>query len=108
MTSGAQALDGQFIEVSWGFHGIPISSRVFFLPRGCSFRLLGVLGVEVDDAWDDSWRGTLQSGFTWKLSLPTWGVDVDGLAYPLYRPMAHRCQARGWSLSARHCPVLSL
>jgi hypothetical protein len=26
----------------------------------------------------------LRSGFTWQLSLPTWGVDVDGLAYPLH------------------------
>jgi hypothetical protein len=25
-----------------------------------------------------------QSGFTWWLSLPTWGVNVDGLAYPLH------------------------
>jgi hypothetical protein len=23
-----------------------------------------------------------QSGFTWRLILPTWGIDVDGLAYP--------------------------
>jgi hypothetical protein len=32
MTSGAQTSDGLFIEVGWGFRGVPISSRVFFLP----------------------------------------------------------------------------
>jgi hypothetical protein len=38
-----------------------------------------------------------RSGFTWRLSIPTGGVrgDVDGLAYPLHRPMVHSCQARG-------------
>jgi hypothetical protein len=25
-----------------------------------------------------------RSGFTWWLSLPTWGVNMDGLAYPLH------------------------
>jgi hypothetical protein len=29
----------------------------FFLPPGCSFWLSSILGAEVDDAWDDSWRG---------------------------------------------------
>jgi hypothetical protein len=50
----------------------------------------------------------LQSGFTWWLSLPMWGRDVDGLAYPLHQPTAHSCQARGQGLSAKHYPVLSL
>jgi hypothetical protein len=46
-----------------------------------------------------------QSGFTWRLCLPMWGSDVDGLASPLHRPMAHSCQARGHVLSARCCLV---
>jgi hypothetical protein len=58
MTSGAHTSNGRFIKVGLGFDGIPIGSRVFFLPPGCSFRLPGVLGVEVDDAWDDFWRGS--------------------------------------------------
>jgi hypothetical protein len=45
------------VEVGWGFHGIPVGSNVLFLPPGCSFRLLGNLGAEVDDARVDSWRG---------------------------------------------------
>jgi hypothetical protein len=49
-----------------------------------------------------------QSGFTWQLSLPTWGVDVDGLACPLHRPMARGCQMWGQGLSARRCPKLWL
>jgi hypothetical protein len=49
-----------------------------------------------------------QSGFTWHLSFPMWGVDVDGLACPLHRPTAHNRQVRGQGLSARCCPILSL
>jgi hypothetical protein len=50
MTSGAQTSDGLFIEVGWGFRGVPISSSllltslVFFLAPGHS----------LDDAQDDS------------------------------------------------------
>jgi hypothetical protein len=49
-----------------------------------------------------------RSSFTWWLSLPTWRVDVDGLACPLYQPMSHNYQMRGHDLSASHCPILSL
>jgi hypothetical protein len=49
-----------------------------------------------------------RSGFTWRLSFPTWRVDVEGLAYPLHRPMTHSYQVRGHGLSARRYPVLSL
>jgi hypothetical protein len=31
MTSGAQTREGWFIKVGWGFHGILLVSRVFFL-----------------------------------------------------------------------------
>jgi hypothetical protein len=54
MTSETQTLDSQFIEVGWAFLGIHVGSRVFFLPPRCSFWLLGILGVDVDDAQDDS------------------------------------------------------
>jgi hypothetical protein len=37
----------------------------------------------------------LHSVFTWQLSLPTWGVNVDGLAYPLHWPMVRSCQQKG-------------
>jgi hypothetical protein len=49
-----------------------------------------------------------RNGFTWQLSLPMLGVDVDMLAYPLHQPTTHSYQVRGHSLSARRCPVLSL
>jgi hypothetical protein len=58
ITSGADTWDGQFPEVGWSFHGIPVGSRVFFLPPGYSFRLPGILGAEVVDAQDDSSRGS--------------------------------------------------
>jgi hypothetical protein len=38
MTSEAQTREGQFIEVSWGFDGILLGSRVFFLAPGHSRR----------------------------------------------------------------------
>jgi hypothetical protein len=34
---------------------------------------------------------------TWLLSLPTWGVDVDGLACPLHRPTTCSHLSRGQS-----------
>jgi hypothetical protein len=39
------------------FHGVLVSSRVFSLPSGCSLWLPGILDDEVDNGWDDSWRG---------------------------------------------------
>jgi hypothetical protein len=36
---------------SWRVVGV---SKAFFLPPLCSFQLPGVLGTEVDGAWDDS------------------------------------------------------
>jgi hypothetical protein len=62
-----------------GFHGVQISSRVFFLPLGCSLRQPSIPGDEVDGARDDSWRGCF-SVFTWRLSIPTLGVGCGGRA----------------------------
>jgi hypothetical protein len=50
----------------------------FFWAVECSLLLPSILGAEVDDAWDDSWRGS----FAERLYLVTkpshLGVDVDG------------------------------
>jgi hypothetical protein len=44
--------------------------------------------------------------FTWLLSLPTWGVDVDGLAYPLHHPTVHGSQMRNRaSCLVLPCPI---
>jgi hypothetical protein len=32
-----------------------------------------------------------RSSFKWQLSLPTLAINVDGLAYPMHRPMSHSC-----------------
>jgi hypothetical protein len=41
--------------------------------------------------------GTLlrDASLTWLLSLPTWGVNVDGLACLMHRPTAYGRQMRG-------------
>jgi hypothetical protein len=49
MTSGAQTRQGQFEEVSWGFHGILVGSRVFLPSRW--MMLEKVLGVGVVRSW---------------------------------------------------------
>jgi hypothetical protein len=80
MTSGAQTREGRL--------GLPWHSS----------RIPGILGAEVADARDKSWRGS----FTKRLYFPAkpshMGINVDGLAYPLHRPMAHSCQMRGRGL----------
>jgi hypothetical protein len=70
--------------------GVPFGSRAFLALR---WTMPGTILGEVAS----------QSGFTWHPSFPTSGVDVDGLTYPLHRPMAHSCQVRGQGLSARRC-----
>jgi hypothetical protein len=78
MTSGAQTQDSQFIEVSWRFprcshqfQSLLLASRVFSW-------LTGILGDEVDDGRDDERLHC--DVFTWRLSIPMWAVEVDGLA----------------------------
>jgi hypothetical protein len=55
---------------------------------------------EVGDARVSSWRD-----YSWCLCLATtlshMGGEVDRLAYPLHRPMAHCCLLRGQSLPVR-------
>jgi hypothetical protein len=80
MTSGAQTREGQ-LEQSW-----------------CSSGLLSILGAEVDDVQDESWRGSFVKRLYLSAKPSHMGVDVNGLAYPLHRPTAHSCQTRGQGL----------
>jgi hypothetical protein len=43
MASGSQDREGQFVEISRGFHGVPAGSRV-------------LRGTKVDDTQECSWR----------------------------------------------------
>jgi hypothetical protein len=56
---------------------------------------MGVLGVEVDDARDGSWRCCFTT-LLYLVAKPSHvGVDVDRLTCPLHRPMACGRQTRG-------------
>jgi hypothetical protein len=67
----------------------------FFLAHRCPSWFPGVLGAEVDDAQDDSWRGSFIA-WLYLVAKPSHvGVDVDGLAYPLHHHTVHNCQTRG-------------
>jgi hypothetical protein len=58
MTTGAQTREGWFVEVSWGFHGVLLGSRAFWVLRWTtSVMSLGEV--------------TSLRGFTCRLSLPT-------------------------------------
>jgi hypothetical protein len=58
MTSGAQAGDSRFIEVSLVLPGCSHQFQSHLLaPPGNSIRHPGVLDDENNDAQDDSWRG---------------------------------------------------
>jgi hypothetical protein len=74
MTNGAHTREGQLA-----------------LPWHSSW-LLGVPGAVVNDARDDSWRGSF---VMWLLGE---GVNVDGLAYPLHWPTVGSSQVRGHDL----------
>jgi hypothetical protein len=70
----------------------------FFWALRCSSWLPGILGAEVDDIWDNSWRGNFA---LWLYLTPKpshVGVDVDGLAYPPRWSTVHSCQMRGYGL----------
>jgi hypothetical protein len=64
-----------------------------------SSKLSGILGAEVDDVWDEPWRGS----FVKRLYLPAkpspMGIDMDGLPYPLHWPGL---------IADRRCLILSL
>jgi hypothetical protein len=69
-----------------------------FWAHGCSSWLLSVLGDEVDDARDNSWRDSFTMWLYLTAKPSHMGVDVDGLTYPLHRPMIRSCQTRGQGL----------
>jgi hypothetical protein len=92
MTSGVQTWGGQFIEISWGIPwpysclpGVLFGSRAFLALRWTVPEM--ILGEVAS-----------RCGFTWWLSLPTWGVDVDRLDYSLHRPTVCSSQTRGQGL----------
>jgi hypothetical protein len=58
------------------------------------FLVPGVLGAEVDDARDGSWRRCFTAWLYMTAKPSHMGVNVDGLAYPLYHPRAYSCQMR--------------
>jgi hypothetical protein len=69
----------------------------FSVPR-CSSWFPGVLGTEVDDLRDSSWRRYFLAWLYLAAKPAHVGFDVDGLAYPLHRPTACSHQARGHGL----------
>jgi hypothetical protein len=75
-----------------------MASIVFFLALGCSIGFPGILGAEVDDAWDSSWRHCFMAWLYLGAKPSHVGVDVDGLACPLHCPMACSRQMRGQGL----------
>jgi hypothetical protein len=70
---------------------------MFFWAPGSSW-FLPVLGAEVDDAHDGSWRCCFVAWLYLIAKSYHMGVDVDGLAYLLYRPMTFCHQTRGQGL----------
>jgi hypothetical protein len=69
----------------------------FWAPR-CSSWLPSVLGAEVVDTQDDSWRYNFMMWLYMMAKSSHVGVDVDRLAYPLHRPTVCSCQTRGHGL----------
>jgi hypothetical protein len=66
----------------------------FFWTPGCSSWFLGILGTEMDDARDGSWRRCFTT-LLYLAAKPThMGVDMDVLAYPLHRPKVCGRQTR--------------
>jgi hypothetical protein len=53
-----------------------------YLVPGCSSVFLSVLGTEVDDAWDGSWRRCFMAWLYLAAKPSHVGVNVDRLAYP--------------------------
>jgi hypothetical protein len=92
MTSGAQTREGQFIEVSWGFHGVLIASSLFLPPRWMI--LEKVLGVGVVRHW-----------CYLAAKPPRVGVIVDGLACPC-TVLRHAAVRRGGRAFCQVVPCL--
>jgi hypothetical protein len=68
---------------------------MFFLAPGCSSQFLSVLGAEVDNAQDGSWRHCFVAWLYLAAKPSHMRVDVDELACPLHGPMAYNHQTMG-------------
>jgi hypothetical protein len=76
----------------------------FYWALGCSSWLCGILGAEVDDAQDDSWRGSF-AVWLYLVAKPShMGFDVDGPAYRLHRPTVRSFQTGGHDLLVTEPP----
>jgi hypothetical protein len=71
---------------------------MLFLAPECSSWFQCILGVEVDDARDDSWRGSFMVWLYLTAEPSHVGINVDGLGYPLHCPTIHSCPMRGHDL----------
>jgi hypothetical protein len=67
----------------------------FFWAPECSSWFPHVVGTEVDDAQDGSWRRCFVTLLYLAAKPAHMGVDVDGLACPLHRLMASCRQTKG-------------
>jgi hypothetical protein len=70
----------------------------FFLAPGCSSRFLGILGAEVNDAHNGSWRRCFTAWLYLAANPSRMWVNVDGLACPLHHPTTCCRQMRGQGL----------
>jgi hypothetical protein len=68
---------------------------LFFLAPRYSSQFLDVLGAEVDDAQDGSWRRCFTTWLYLAAKPSHVEVNVDRLAYPLHCPMTYYHQMRG-------------
>jgi hypothetical protein len=57
--------------------------------------LPGVLRAEVNNVWDDSWRGSFAMWLYLTVKPSHVEVNVDRLAYLLHGSMVRSCQTRG-------------
>jgi hypothetical protein len=89
MTSGAQTWDSWFVDVGCRFPRCSRQFQTLLLPSWVFSSALGHYWRR--GGWRPRWflERLLHDVFTWWLSLPTWGVEVNRLAYPLHRPTAH-------------------
>jgi hypothetical protein len=71
------------LESSSSLLGVLLGSQVFMMMR---WTMLETLFGEV---------ASTSLYFVAKPSLLTWGVEVDGLAYPMHLPTVRSCQPRG-------------
>jgi hypothetical protein len=86
-----------------------MASMAFFLAPGCCSWFPDVLGTEVDNVQNGSWRRSFAVWLYLAAKPSHVGVDVDGLACPLHCPTACSRQTRDrtscQAISAHKTPV---